>query len=447
MESDPFSQVNAIVNISFYNLSLESISGIVFLIVLLSISALISGSEVAFFSFSPDMVRELKEEKTKKNIRVSKLLSQPEKLLATILITNNFVNIGIVILTSLFIVLDKNQEVNNMAFINFSNAPGFGVFFQVVIVTFLLLLFGEIIPKVYANHFNKKFAFFMVHPLFFLQRFFSPLSFLLINVTSFVNRIFQPKKKISKEDLSQALDIAGNDIIEEKEILHGILSFGDKEVKEIMTPRMDVVGIDFSSSYNEVVNIIITNGYSRLPVYEDDLDNIKGILFVKDLIKFIGNENHPEWKKLIRDEYYVPENKKINDLLEEFQAKKIHLACVSDEYGGIKGLITMEDILEEIVGEINDEFDSDEIIYKKIDDKNYIFEGKTLINDFCKIVDLDDIELDKVKGESETLAGLILELRGEFPQKEETIIYKNLKFKIEAFEKRRIQKIKVTIIE
>ena len=424
-------------NITFH-FSYGVIIGFIIMILLLIASAFISGSEVAFFYLTPSNINILKEKVSRTNNLILKLLNTPERLLATILIANNFVNVGIIILST-FVTI---------SFVDFSYSPAIRFVLQVIIITFLILLFGEIIPKIYATQYAMRFASFMAYPLFFLEKIFRPISFFLIYSTKIVNKKFsQAKQNISIDDLSQALDLTSDEIKEDKKILKGIVKFGNTNVKEIMKSRVDIVAIDIKTTPNlsGLLPVIIESGYSRIPVYSENFDNIKGILYIKDLLSHIHKDDSFRWESLIRAPYFVPETKKINDLLEEFQSKKIHMAVVIDEYGGTSGIVTLEDILEEIVGEINDEFDDKQIKYSKLDDKNYIFEGKTLLNDFYKIIQSDDNIFDDIKGDSDTLAGLILEIKGEIPKIYENIISKNFVFKIESVDKRRIRRIRITI--
>ena len=416
-------------------LDIFNIISIVIILVLLVFSALISGSEIAYFSLSPNDLKNFSESNNRNDNLVQELNKNPEKLLATILITNNFVNVGIVIISTFLF--------SNI--FDFSELPVVGFIIQVVLITFLLLLFGEIIPKVYASQFAARFAAFMAYPLFILRKIFSPLSHILINSTSFINKHFQKKSNLSIDDLSDALDITENQITEDKSILKGIVRFGNIDVKEIMKSRVDVTAVESSYNFNKIVSVIIETGFSRIPVYENNFDNIKGILYIKDLLPHLKKDNNFKWQKLLRKAYFVPETKKINDLLEEFQSKKNHMAIVVDEYGGTSGIITLEDIIEEIVGEINDEVDDENISYKKIDDNNYIFEGKTLLNDFYKITNCKDEVFDDIKGDSETLAGLILEYKGEIPFKNEVFKIKNFTLTVKSVDNRRIKQIGVKI--
>ncbi|MFA8434379.1 MAG: gliding motility-associated protein GldE [Marinifilaceae bacterium] len=407
------------------------------MILLLFLSALISGSEVALFSLSPQQVKKLQEKESTNYKRILRLLGIPERLLATILIANNFVNVGIVILSSFI--------TNSL--IDFSNAPTLGFLFQIVAITFLLLLFGEIIPKVYASQYSLKFSTIMAHPLFYMEKVFRPMSTILIKSTSIVNKRISKKKNISMDELSQALELTADEMTEEKEILEGIVKFGNIDVEEIMVARVDVIAVEIHESFSKLKSVIIESGYSRIPIYEKTFDNIKGILYVKDLLPHIHKPNNFRWQSIVRPPYFVPGTKKINDLLEEFQTKKMHIAVVIDEYGGTSGIVSMEDILEEIVGDISDELDEEKTTYTLEEDGSYIFEGKTLLNDFFKIVDVEDDAFDKIKGDADTLAGLILEMKGEIPQKREEVEYRNYKFTIKAVDNRRIKKIRFQILK
>jgi len=360
----------------------------------------------------------------------------PECLLATILVVNNFINIGIVILSAF---------ITN-SIIDFSNIPTLGFIFQIIIITFLLLLFGEILPKIYATHYAVQFATNMAYPLFYLEKIFKPISSILIYSTSIVNKRFARKKQnISMDDLSKAMELPSTTIMEDEKILKGIAKFRNIDVKEIMKSRLDVVSIDMKTKFSKLLPQIIESGYSRIPIYSGSFDNIMGILYIKDLLPHLNKNDTFKWQSLIRSPYFVPETKKINDLLEEFQLKKIHLAMVVDEYGGTHGIITLEDILEEIVGEITDESDEDEPTYVRLDESNYVFEGKTLLNDFYKIINTSDNIFNEIKGEADTLAGLILELKGKIPGKDDIIRYKNFSFKIDSVDFRRIKRIRVKI--
>lgn len=411
------------------------------MLLLLLFSALISGSEIAFFSLDPPQLHELKANKDQKNSTILKLLETPRRLLATILIANNFVNVGIVILstyiTSELFYLEK--------------FPVLAFVVQVIVVTSMILLFGEIIPKVYATQYPVKFARFMSKPLRILLRIFSPLSSLLVNSTNFIDRrLANRNQNFSMDELSQAIDIATDEdsTKEEKQILKGIVKFGDIEVKEIMKSRTDVTAVSVELDFKELLDLILDSGYSRIPAFSESFDNITGILYIKDLLPYLGKGKDFRWQELLRPAFFVPENKKINDLLKEIQEKKIHMAVVVDEYGGTSGLVTLEDILEEIVGEISDEFDveEEESFYEKIDKNNFIFEGKTSLNDMCKVLEIEPHTFDKVKGDSDSLAGLILELEGKIPGKLDNIKFDKFVFKILEADHRRIKSVRVSLI-
>ena len=438
MKTEPLLETAQIgsLSIQFHPLTIGIAISIIVVLLLLLTSALISGSEVAYFSLSPTDKQKL-QKKNKTNQRVLKNLENPEKLLATILVTNNFVNIGIIILTSFI--------TSNLITIENSQVTEF--ILQVVLITFFLLLFGEIFPKVYATHFALGFAKFMSLPLQILEKVFRPVNSMLIYSTSFVNRRLQKhRKKISMDEISQALELTSDhELSDEKEILEGIVKFGNKNVEEIMRPRVDVVSIDIKSGFAEVLRVINESGYSRIPVYIDSFDNINGILYIKDILPHSHKGNSFKWQTLIRAPFHVPETKKISSLLEEFQKTKVHLAIVVDEYGGTAGIVTLEDILEEIVGDITDEFDEEENFFTKITDNKYLFDGKVLLGDFYKTVDCDDSVFDEVKGDADTLAGLILELKGEIPSLYEKFECCCFNFTIEAVDNRRIKQIKVEI--
>ncbi len=437
MENEPFSEwvILAMANITYLPFSFSSAFGLIFTIVLLFCSALISGAEVAFFSLSPQELADLKEGKSNLSRTADKLLNKPQKLLATLLVANNFINIAIVILST--------YVINSL--VSFGSSGILGFLIQVVFITFVLLLFGEIIPKVYAHKYALKFAHFMAIPIQILVHLFKPVTSFLVSSTKVIDRFYQKKPNFSINDLSSALELTSESLAEEKGILKGIIEFGNIEVSEIMCPRVDVLALDITSPFSKVLHEIIDAGYSRIPVYSKSFDNIKGILYIKDLLPHIQKTEGFHWPSLIRPPYFVPEKKKINDLLEELQTDKIHMAVVVDEYGGTSGIITMEDIIEEIVGDISDEFDDDEEGYTKVNENTYLFDGKTLLNDFYKIFEVENTVFDEVKGEADTLAGLILEIKGEFPDLHNKIRYKQFTFTIEALDKRRIVKIKTHI--
>jgi len=412
--------------------------GLTVLILLLFISALMSGSEVAFFSLRPEDIEKLKSSKSKKAARVLKLNDMPDKLLSTILVANNTVNIAIVLLAAFL----------SARTFDFSMNPVLGFIFEAVVITFVLLFFGEVMPKVFATRNQVTMTQFMAYPMSFLETLFKPVTHLLIFSTSFVKkRAGHRYTNISMDDLSDALELASDDINEDEKILKGIVNFGNINVSEIMCPRIDVTAINIKLGFNKVKSIIIESGFSRIPVYSGSFDSVKGILYAKDVLPYTNSPDNFKWQALMRPVHFVPETKKINELLKEFQIKKQHMAVVIDEYGGTSGIITLEDVLEEIVGEITDESDEDETMHRKIDDKTYIFEGKILLNDFFKIIEVEDDPFEDVRGESETLAGLILELTGEIPQKGQTVTFQNFNFKIESADKRRIKEIRVELTD
>lgn len=411
------------------------ITGIFVLIVLLIMSSMISGSESAFFSLSPSELKKIDEEQSKTSKIIMGLLDKPEHLLASILISNNLINVGIIILAAF---------LTNSIF-DFSGSSLWGFIIQVVVITFVLLLFGEILPKILATAKALSFSRLMAMPLYILTKIFKPFNYLLVRSTAQVSRRFNPRRNISIDDLSQALDITSGHHPEERKILKGIVTFGHIEVREIMKPRLDVVAIDLATGFNKLKSIVVESGYSRIPVYNQSFDEIEGVLYVKDLLPYIHEPDDFQWQRLIRQPYFVPESKKINVLLSEFQANRIHLAIVVDEYGGTCGIVSLEDILEEIVGEISDESDEEISLYTKIDENTYLFEGKILLNDFCKVLNLNDSVFDIVRGEAETLAGLILEITGQLPEKNATINHKQFQFIIDSVDNKRIKRVKVTV--
>lgn len=437
MENEPFSSMVMLSNfdITFLPFSTVSALGVLLTLILLIFSALISGAEVAFFSLSPKEIIKIKESKSGISKTVIKLIDNPRKLLASILVANNFINIGIVVLST--------YVINTI--IDFGDSNILGFFIQVVVITFFLLLFGEIIPKVYANQFSYKFVHIMAIPLQISDYLFRPVTSILVSSAGFMDKYFHKKANFSINDLSSALELTNEVLTEEKSILKGIIEFGNTEVSEIMCPRVDVLSIDITSSFSNVLRIITDAGYSRIPIYTKSFDDIKGILYIKDLLPHIHKGNNFHWQSLIRPPYFIPEGKKINDLLEDLQTNKTHMAIVVDEYGGTSGIITMEDIIEEIVGDISDEFDDDEINFSKINNNNFLFDGKMLLNDIYKILEVDNSIFDEIKGDADTLAGLILEIKGEFPSQYDKIKYKQFTFTIEELDKRRIVKIKTTI--
>ncbi|OFY55923.1 MAG: hemolysin [Bacteroidetes bacterium RBG_13_46_8] len=415
---------------------MQVLIGILAVLLLLVSSAMVSGAETAFFSLTPAETESLRNSKSKTSQTLIRLLEMPNRLLASILVVNNLINVAIAIIAAF---------ITNSLF-DFSEAPVLGFIIQVVVITSLIVFIGEILPKVYANRHAVHFAKLMATPLNITEKIFRPLSFLLIRSTSLVNKRFsQRRKNLSIGELSDALELTEHSINEDKTILKGIVKFGNIDVKEIMTSRMDVVGAGIKTSFQKLVSLVVESGYSRIPIYAKDLDHIKGILYIKDLLPHLGKPGNFQWESLIRPAYYVPGTKKISDLLREFQTNKIHMAVVIDEYGGTSGIICLEDILEEIVGEITDESDIENPYYVKIDDITYLFEGKITLNDFLKMMNEKEDFFDGVKGEADTLAGLFLELKGEIPRKNETISYKHYNFAVKSVDSRRIKQIQVSL--
>ena len=413
------------------------VASIASIILLLGVSALISGAQVGFFSLTlSDLEADSKSSKIK---RVVSLLQDPSKLLATILVSNNFINIFIVLL------------FYNIGDYFFSGIHFYilRLFIEVVLIAFFILLFGEVIPKIFASRNALKFATFMSLPIQQLNFLLSPVTSPIINLTSIIEKKLAKKQGyLSVEKLSRALELTADNATtkEEQKILEGIVNFGNTETSQVMKPRMDIVAFSENFSFKEIVEKITENGFSRNPVYSDNIDHIIGVLYAKDILPYLNKEDF-DWKQLMRQPFFVPENKKLDDLLLEFQEKKIHFAVVVDEYGGTSGIITLEDIIEEIVGDISDEFDDDDAFFTKIDQYNYLFDGKTTLKDFCKVLELDEEIFEEHKGESETIAGFILEITGRFLRKNEETIFQNLKFKVESLDHKRIKQIKVTLLE
>ena len=411
---------------------------IILLFILLLCSALISGAEVALFSLTRSDLNSGLEENSKQIQIISKLLERPKKLLATILVANNFINIGIVILFAF---------IGEMVFYNIK-IPVVRFLLEVVLVTFLILLFGEIIPKIYASRNSVKFSKFMAYPIKVLDVVFSPLSVPMRHLTIFIhNKLGKQKSNISVDQLSQALELTreSDTTHEEHKILQGIVSFGNTDTKQVMRPRIDIFALQSEQKYVEIIPEIIKNGYSRIPVYKDSIDTVIGILYVKDLLPYLDRKQF-DWTTLLREPFFVPENKKLDDLMVEFQTKKVHLAVVVDEYGGTSGLVSLEDVIEEIVGDISDEFDDDDLAYTKIDDYNFSFDGKTTLKEFYRVIHIEDeSDFEDYKGEAETLAGFVLEISGIFPKKNSKINFKKYVFTIEELDKKRIKQVKFTI--
>lgn len=421
-------------------LTLELLIAFVATTILLACSALISGSEVAYFSLGLTEREQLENGKSPMDERITRLLNRPHRLLATILIANNFVNIGIVIISS-FIVA---------GIFDFSVMPAWLVLtIQVGVVTFLLLLLGEVIPKVYATINAIAMCKIMAIPLQFLLKICYPLSSLLISSTDFINkRIKKHETEYSADVLEHAIDLTRDEETtpEDEKILKGIVRFGNTDVKQIMTARTEVISFDLRTPYSELLIEILDRGFSRVPVFRESMDHVVGILYLKDLLPY-SDRTEMNWQSLVRSPYFVPENKKLDDLLKEFQERKMHLAIVVDEYGGTSGIVSLEDIIEEIVGDITDEFDDEDVYYSKLDEQNYIFEGKTPLVDLYKVLDIDGVNFEDEKGESDTIAGFMLELTGKFPEKTEKVNFENYTFSVETRDKRRIKRIKLTINE
>ncbi len=430
MDPDPASFLNSI--------DFEFLFGIIAIVILLACSAFISGSEVALFSLSQKDIDDISNKDYNSGTLISRLLEKPKKLLATILVANNFVNIAIVIIFSSFSGrLFNGIESTIVRFI-----------LEVVVVTFFILLFGEVLPKIYANRNNMEFAKKVAIPISIMNNILSPISVPMRNGILFIEKKLNVQKgNFSVDQLSQALELTSqNDTTDgEQKILEGIVTFGNTEVRQVMSPRIDVFALNIEESFAQVMPKIVEKGYSRIPVYKENIDQIEGILFIKDLIPHIDSEDF-DWTKLLRQPFFVPENKKLDDLLKDFQGMKSHLAVVVDEYGGTSGIISLEDVLEEIVGDISDEFDDEDLIYSQIDDKNFLFEGKISLKDFYRIIEVDENEFESKKGEAETLAGFLLEISGNFPKKRQKITFQNLIFTIENVDKRRIKQIKVTLL-
>lgn len=437
MDPDNFSPVLLGI-ISSQPLSFSAYVSLILGILLLFCSAFVSASEVAFFSLEPQDVDELKQKENTNANNVLKLLEYPQKLLATILISNNFVNVAIIILITYF----------STSLFDFSMSPILGFVIQTIVITFLLLLFGEIMPKVYATQYPMKMALFAASTLLTLEKILSPFVALLVKSSTIMNAgKVKTRNNISMDELSQALELTSDTEDDEKDMLEGIIKFGNIQVADIMRSRVDIVSVEIKSSYKELMQMIVESGYSRIPVFSENHDNIKGLIYSKDLLPHLDKPDNFRWQTLIRPAYFVPESKKIDDLLKEFQETKVHLAIVVDEYGGTSGLVTLEDILEEIVGDISDEYDDEEKMYVKVDDTTYVFEGKILLNDFYKVTDIDESVFEKVTEDVETLAGLVLELKGEIPKKGDKVNMGPYEFEVVAVDNRRINKIRFHVNE
>lgn len=436
--SDPLPLVLSNVQIAVQHFDIQIITGLLTSFFLIILSALFSGAETAYFSLRSDQLKEIDKKHDLRSRLILKYIRKPKKFLATLTIANGLVNISFIILMGFTISW----------IFDFSEAQSLGFIVKISIIAFFILLFGEIFPKFYAKNRAKKFARFSAIPILLFEKLLHPFSNLMISTSSVIGKkLAHIKQNITIDDLSQALNLTTHQITEDENILKGIVKFGNIDAKEIMKSRVDVFAIEINTGFLDLLSAVIESGHSRVPVYSETFDNVKGILFIKDLLPHLNETNEFKWQSLIRQPYFVPENKKINDLLKEFQENKIHMAIVIDEYGGTSGIVTLEDVLEEIVGEITDESDEDELVFSQINETTYLFEGKTLINDFLKIVDIDDDFFEDIKGDADTIAGVILELTGEIPAKNKKIEYKNLTFTIESVDKRRIKQIKVTINE
>ena len=423
--------------VQFYEPSMGAIIAIVLAALLLFVSGFASGSEIAFFSLSPSDLNELKDSKDENDQTIEQLRDDSERTLATILITNNLVNVTIIMLCNYFFA----------QVVDFGKAYWLQFICVTILLTFLLLLFGEIMPKVYCSQHALAFCRKAAGSIMTCRKLFYPFATVLLRSGMLAEKVVpQDNHVLSVDDLEQALELTDKeDIKEEQRILEGIVRFGDETAKEIMTSRQDVVDLDFTSSYADVLKCIVDNNYSRIPVYQDSIDNIRGILYIKDLLPHLNKSANFRWQTLIRPPYFVPETKKIDDLLREFQSNKVHIAIVVDEFGGTSGIVTLEDVLEEIVGEINDEYDEEEKNFVRINSNTFVFEGKTLLSDFYKILKLDDDIFEDVEGDADTLAGLLLEIKGDFPKIHEKIDYRHFTFEILEMEERRISKVKVVI--
>jgi gliding motility-associated protein GldE len=423
----------------FFTTTLDTnlIIGFVGIFILLFLSAIVSGAEVALFSLSQKDIDDTLQENDSKGKIISNLLDRPKKLLATLLVANNFLNIGVVILFS-FIGRNIFSGVES---------PVLKFILEVILVTFFILLFGEVLPKVYASRNNIKFAKRFAYSISILDKLLSPISLPMRRVTLYLhNKLGKQKNNFSINQLSQALELTDSEgtSTEEQKILEGIVSFGNTDTKQVMSPRIDIFALEITEPFSAICPKIIEKGFSRIPVYRDNIDQIEGVLFVKDLLPHIDKDDF-DWASLMREPFFVPENKKLDNLLKDFQSLKSHLAIVVDEYGGTSGLVSLEDVIEEIVGDISDEFDDENLNFSQIDEKNFLFEGKINLKDFYRIVDVDEDVFEASKGEAETLAGFILEILGNFPKKDQKIAFENCVFTIETVDKKRVKQIKVTI--
>lgn len=434
---DPDPDLFLLLNVPFYT-DPAVLAGLFGIVLLLILSGLIAAMEVGFFALGPVQIESLRNDQGAASRKIIQLLDKPKNLIATIVLSHNLVNIGVVLVS---------ESLSDVLF-EFPDNPALGFFVKVVVVTFFIVLVGEVIPKIYSGINPLSVARALVMPLDWLQRVFRPINYLLISGSAFLEkRIGKGSQTLSIEDLSQALELTSNQHSEEEErkILEGIVEFGNTEVKEVMKPRLDVVAFDASLAYDELLELIRKYGFSRVPVYKENLDQITGILVVKDLLPYLNEGKNFPWQKLTRPTYFVPENQKIDEVLAEFQKRKNHLAVVVDEYGGTSGIITLEDILEEILGEINDEFDDDELNYSRLDDSTFVFEGKIALNDLYRILRIDGDEFEENRGDADTLAGFILELCGKIPARNEKIEFGRFVFTIESADTRKINRVKLHI--
>lgn len=409
---------------------------LIVLVILLMMSALVSGSEAAYFSLSPANIEKINEGESSLDRKIKKQLDAPEKLLATILIANNFINVAIVMLSAF---------VTN-ALVDFGEATSLKFIFETIIITLLILFFGEVMPKIYSTQHSYGFVCFMAVPISIMSSFFTPFSFLLMKSTGVVNdRLSKHQHNMSIDELSQAVELTKESLNEEKDILDGIVKFTNLSAADVMTPRLDVVSLDASDKFEDVLKIVLESGYSRIPVHNEREDDIVGILFVKDLLPYISNKDFA-WNTILRKAFYVPETKMINDLLQEFQTSKTHMAIVVDEYGGMSGIVTLEDVIEEIVGDISDELDEEEQMWQRQPDGSIVFESKISLNDFFKVIESDGEEFEKARGDAETLAGFLLEINGLIPKKGDIIKYNKYKFVIVAADMRKIEKVRFVVM-
>lgn len=421
--------------------SISTLLALIAIVVTLVISAFVSAAETALFSLTPTDMEALKNDSSPTDKKIIELINSPKRLLATLLISNNFMNIVVVIISSTFIFGEN-------ALYDFSKNPLLGFFTQVIAVAFLILMVAEITPKIYATQSPLNTSRKLVYFVQFLQGLFYPASSFLITSTSLLDKLIKPKSHtISVDDLSQALDLTEVEDIadEDHKILKEIVKFGSTEVKQIMKPRMDITAFEVGMGYKKLLAELTLCGFSRVPIYKETLDTIVGVLYAKDLLPHLNEPDDFNWQGIMRTPFYVPENKKIDNLLKEFQHKKIHMALIVDEYGGTSGIVTLEDIIEEVVGEISDEFDDEDIVYSKLDESNYIFEGKTPLNDVCRIIQIDANLFDEVKGDSDTLAGLLIEIEGRIPKKGDIVNFKEMDFSVESADKRRVKRVKITL--